>query len=101
MKKIIINLIFLIIFLFIAAILALSTIGIETNKFNKFVSEEVVKNKNINLKLDTIKFKIDLQKINLFLETNNPEINYENLKIPIKILKCILIFYHYLNQIQK
>ena len=57
MKKLFYNLIlfFLIILIFLSLIL--STIGIETNKFNKLISEKVYQKKNINLQLDKIKFK--------------------------------------------
>ena len=53
-------------------IITLSTIGIETNRFNNLISKKInyVKNK-INLKLTTVKFKLDIKEISLFLETNN------------------------------
>ena len=71
------------------AIITLSTIGIETNKFNKLISEKVSQTKNIFLELKTIKFKIDLKELSLFLETQNPIINYRNIYIPAKMLKFI------------
>ena len=49
MKKIIFNLILFI--FFFSLIIILSTIGIETNKFNKLISKKVSQNKNINLDL--------------------------------------------------
>ena len=48
-------------------------IGIETNKFNKLISSKAAKTKNIYLKFETIKFKINPKELNLFLETQNPE----------------------------
>ena len=48
---------FLIIFL-ISLITILSTIGIETNKFNKIISDKVSQANGINLKLNTVKFKL-------------------------------------------
>ena len=61
MKKIIINLILAIIFLFITLLILLATVGIETNKFNKLISDNVNQSKNINLDLNTIKFKLDIK----------------------------------------
>ena len=73
MKKIITNLIIsIILFFFIATILF--TIGIETKKFNKLISDKASQTKNINLSLDTIKFKINLKELSLFLETQNPKL---------------------------
>ena len=61
MKKIINKSLLLIIILLITLILLLSTIGIETNKFNKFITKKLITNKNITLELSTVKFKIDLK----------------------------------------
>ena len=47
MKKIITNFFINYLFFFIATIL--STIGIETNKFNKLISDKASQTKNINL----------------------------------------------------
>ena len=51
MKKIVTNLILFVVTSLIILILILSTIGIETNKFNKLITEKTSKEKNINLKL--------------------------------------------------
>ncbi len=92
MKKLIINLIVIIIFLITLLIITLSTIGIKTNKFNKLISEKASKTKNIELDLDTITFKLDPKKISLFLETENPKINYKNIVIPIQNIKVFINF---------
>ena len=92
MKKIAINLFLLIVLLFITTFLILSTIGIETNKFNNFISDKVSQKKNINLKLNTIKFKLNPKKLSLFLETENPEITFKNIFIPIKNIKLYIDF---------
>ena len=93
MKKIVSNLIIFIFFIFIIVLLILSTIGIQTNKFNNFISEKISETKNINLTLKTIHFKIDLKEVSLFLETQNPKINYRNLSIPIKNIKVYIDFF--------
>ena len=92
MKKIVTNLILFVVTSLIILILILSTIGIETNKFNKLITEKTSKEKNINLKLETIKFKINPKEISLFLETQNPEILYKKLPVPVKSIKVYVDF---------
>ena len=91
MKKIISNLILLVIFILIILIIILSTIGVETNRFNNFVSKKINQtNNNINLELNTIKFKFSVKEISLFLETDNPRIDYRNVIIPAKNIKVYI-----------
>ena len=90
MKKITSYLIVLVLILFTSLILILSTIGIETNKFNKLIINKVYKNKSIDLALNTIKFKIDPKKLNLFLETQNPEIIYKEIFLPVRNIKVYI-----------
>ena len=92
MKKIVINLIILVIILFITLITILSTVGIETNNFNKIITDKALQKKNINLKLKTIKFKINLKKFDLFLETQNPEIQFKEVSIPAQNIKVYVNF---------
>ena len=87
MKRLIKNLIFVLLIFIAITLITLSTIGIETNKFNKLIKEKISKEKNINLNLKTIKFKIDPKKLSLFLDTDNPNINYLDLSIPVQNLK--------------
>ena len=63
MKKIIFNLFLFLIFLLILLIVTLSTTGIETNKFNKFISGKASLSNDIKLELKTVKFKLDLKKL--------------------------------------
>ena len=81
MKKFLVRVILIIIIFLISFLIILSTLGIETKKFNKLISHQVEKTKNINLKLNSIKFKIDLKELKLFLETQDPEIVYKNIKL--------------------
>ena len=87
MKKLIKSLIFVLLTFISILLITLSTIGIETNKFNKLIKEKISKEKNINLNLKTIKFKFDPKKLSLFLETDSPNINYLDLSIPVQNLK--------------
>ena len=93
MKKIIINLFLLLILILIVLVVILSTIGIETNKFNNLIISKVNNTKkNINLSLNSIKFKLDPKELSLFIETKNPKINYNNVLIPAKNVKVYIDF---------
>ena len=92
MKKIIINLFLFIFILLIILITILSTVGIETTKFNKLISDKISQNKNINLELSTIKFKINPKELSLFIETQNPEITYKKIFVPVKNVKVFIDF---------
>ena len=76
------------IFVFASIVIYLSTIGIETSKFNNLIVKEIKKKDlNIELKLKKIKIKLDLKKFQLFLSTNNPKLTYQDIKIPITKVK--------------
>ena len=87
MKKLLINLTLVSLLFFIILLITLSTIGIKTNKFNEFIKEKTSEKGKINLELKSIKFKIDPKKLSLFLETENPNINYSDVTIPVQNLK--------------
>ncbi len=94
MKKLLITSSIILLFLLTFLIVILSTVGFETDKFNKFISDKAIEsNKNVSLKLDKIKFKFDIKDFNLFLETKSPEIVYKDLLIPIQNIKVYLDFY--------
>ena len=92
MKKIVTNLILIVIILFVSLIGILSSIGIETDRFNKLISNKVSQSKNIFLELETIKFKIDLKELSLFLQTQSPKITYRELLIPAENIKVYVDF---------
>ncbi len=92
MKKFLSSAILLLAIILIALISILSTIGIETKKFNKLVSNKAANTKNINLKLNTIKFKINPKELRLFLETQNPEIVYKDIILPAQNIKVYVDF---------
>ncbi len=93
MKKIILNLILFILIILIILAVTLSTIGIQTDKFNKLISNKISETKNIDLTLKKIRFKIDLKELSLFLETQNPKINYRSLSIPVRNIKVYIDFF--------
>ena len=93
MKKIFFRTSIILFFLLASLTLILSTIGFETDRFNKFISNKITeKNKNISLKLEKIKFKFDIKDFDLFLETNNPRLLYKSSEIPVENIKVYLDF---------
>ncbi|MDC0418088.1 DUF3971 domain-containing protein [Pelagibacteraceae bacterium] len=89
-------LIFLLLFSSIAAYL--STIGIETSKFNNLIVKSIKENNpRVEIELEKIKIKLDIKKIQLFLSTENPKIIYQNIKIPITEIKIYTKINTFLN----
>jgi len=85
MKKFIYSFLLVILSLILFFIIYLSTIGLNTSKFNNIVVNEVKKkNPEIQLSLDKIKIKLDLKKIQIYFSTLGPQIVYQNIKVPIK-----------------
>ena len=91
MKKIFFATSLIILFTLTFLIIVLSTLGYETDKFNRIISEKInEKNYNILLKLEKIRFKFDIKNLSLFLQTSNPDLEYRNLDIPINNIKVYL-----------
>tara|TARA_Y100000768_G_scaffold346931_1_gene294846 strand:+ start:684 stop:2858 length:2175 start_codon:yes stop_codon:yes gene_type:complete len=78
--------------LFAIILTILSTIGIETDRFNRIIINQVEQRKNVRLNLKTIDFKLDLKKLSLFLETNQPNIIYRDIPVPSDNLKVYIDF---------
>ena len=91
-RKIIYNIFLLLIFTLILLILILSTVGIDTDNFNKLITNKITESKKIDLKLNTVNFKLDLRELSLFIETHDPKINYANQEIPAKNIKVYIDF---------
>ena len=71
----------------------LSTVGIKTKKFNNLISSKINQSNNhVNLKLETIRFKINIKEVSLFLETSNSIVSYRDAIIPTKSLKIYVDF---------
>ena len=92
MKKIIFYFIFGIIFVFVSLAIVITTIGIETDKFNNLISEKASKTNDIDLELSAIKFKLDYKELSLFLETKNPKIIYKDILLPAQNIKVYVDF---------
>ena len=84
MKKFIYS-IFLVTLSFTALIIIyLTTVGLETSKFNNIIIKEIKKtDPNIQIVLNKIKIKFDLEKIQLYISTFEPEIIYQDVKIKV------------------
>ena len=82
MKRLIFTFFWVILITFVIGLIFISTIGIETKKFNNLFSQKINENyKQISLELNTIRFKLDIKELSLFLETNNPNIDYKDVSI--------------------
>ena len=91
-KKLISNFIIILLIFISTFFIVLSTIGLETDKFNQLISKKIDKTKNIKLELKKIKFKLDAKELRLFLETYQPKIQYKNLLIPTLNVKVYVDF---------
>ena len=93
MKKILLTLILFFTISMSILIILLSTLGIETSRFNSFISQKINKSdENLSVKFFTNKFKIDIKKLSLFLETIKPSINYRDISIPSNKVKVYIDF---------
>ena len=93
MKKFFVSFFFISLFLVFSILIILSTKGVETDKFNNILLKKIKENNRyLNVKLLTIKFKIDIKELSLFLETNNPIIVYRDTNIPTKNIKIYINF---------
>ena len=92
MKKFLVIFILLIFILIAVSIAVLSTIGIETKRFNNLIIDKASQSKNINLELKTISFKINPKELSLFLETRDPKIIYKNITVPAESVKVYVDF---------
>ena len=94
MKKFFTILISLIFIFLISIASALLTIGIETERFNKLILNKIYQIDNkINIKINTIKFKLDINEFSLFLETSEPNIYYRDILIPTEKIKIYVDFF--------
>ena len=85
MQKIIYSFFLISLSIIFFSIIYLSTIGVETSKFNNIIISEIKKkDPSIQLSLDKIKIKFDIKKIQIYLSTVEPQIIYQGINIPIK-----------------
>jgi len=88
MKKLLYIIFFILILSLTSAVIYLSIVGIETLKFNNLIIKEIKKKEpKIELRLEKIKIKFDIKKIQLFASTKNPQIIYQGTIIPVIDIK--------------
>ena len=93
MRKIFSYVLLILLLLLLSIFGVLSTTGIKTEKFNEIISKKINQSNNsLNLELKKIKFKIDIKKLSLFLETTKPSIKYKNVSIPADNIKVYVDF---------
>tara|TARA_A100001015_G_scaffold16855_1_gene19694 strand:- start:306 stop:2165 length:1860 start_codon:yes stop_codon:yes gene_type:complete len=91
-KKIIFNFIVILLISLSTFFIILSTIGLETDRFNQLISKKIGQAKDIKLELKKIRFKLDPKELSLFLETNQPKIKYNSFLIPTLNVKVYVDF---------
>ena len=93
MKKLFLSAILIVFLLTLGLIIILSTLGIETSRFNNLATKQISQfDEDLNLRLNTIKFKLDIREISLFLLTEKPKINFKEIEIPTKSIKVYVDF---------
>ena len=93
MKKFFLTLISVFIFILIGSFIFLSINGLNTNKFNQILTEQIEKkNPELKVSFKEIKVKFNLKKINLYLSTKNPSISYREVQLPVKNIKIYIDF---------
>ncbi len=81
MIKKIFKILILIIIIFLLIIFYLSYFGVETSRFNSIIKDQIkTQNKEIDIKLNTVKLHLNLKKLSLKIKTQNPELDIKNKK---------------------
>ena len=97
MRKLIIPSVGIIITLFIIMLLFLSTVGVNTDRFNNLINEKVkeinpkitLNLKNVSLKLNPLNFNIDVITLNPNLAINNAKVEIESVKTNLNLINYI------------
>ena len=98
MKKIFFYISISIFFVLLLLLIYLSTIGIETNKFNTILEKKISSNiNNVQVNLDKIKLKLNLKNLSFFVTTTKPKIHFYNNSIPIRKIDAYLAFSSFLT----
>ena len=93
MKKILIYFFLLLLGTLTIFITILSTKGIETKRFNKIISEKIIKtNKNIDVEIKKILIKFDIKTFEIFLSTSKPKLSFNQSNLPINEIRTYVEF---------
>ena len=86
------------IIIFILIILYLNFIGIETNKFNSLIKNEIKSyNNRIDIKLNKVKLLLDINNLSLKIQTKNPTIIVEDKEVSIEKISTNISISSYLK----
>jgi hypothetical protein len=92
MKKIIFRLILLTVFILIATVTYLSTVGIETKSFNSQIKEKINKlDPNLDLELKTVKLVLNPINFTVDIKTIGPNLIYRSKKLEIETAKTKIL----------
>ena len=90
MKKLILNLIFLIIFVFIIFLGYFSFIGIKTKNFNSQIEKTISEyDKNLSINISDVFLRLNIKRFNIEIKTLNPIIEFGKKKIEIESIKSL------------
>ena len=88
-----------ILLLIILSIFYLSTVGIETTKFNKFIKKEIkLYNNKSDIILKKVKLKLNLDNLFININTSDPVVTLNSTKIPLEKLNFSISIKSYLNK---
>ena len=98
MKKIIFRLILLTVFILIATVTYLSTVGIETKSFNSQIKEKINKlDPNLDLELKTVKLILNPINFTVDVKTIGPNLIYRSKKLEIETAKTKILLKYILQ----
>ena len=98
MKKIIFRLILLTVFILIATVTYLSTVGIETKSFNSQIKEKINKlDPNLDLELKTVKLILNPINFTIDVKTIGPNLIYRSKKLEIETAKTKILLKYILQ----
>ena len=100
MIKRIFKIIGLVIIFLLIIIFYLSYFGVETSRFNSIIKDQIkAQNKEIDIKLSTVKLHLDLKNISIKIKTRNPELVIGNKKqIKIEEISSIILINSYIKK---
>ena len=93
MKKFFLSTILIILSIMTFLTIYLTINGYETKNLNNIISKKINQNQpDLDIKFSSIKIKIDIKKTAIFLTTNNPDIIYQNISLPLSKLNIYIDF---------
>ena len=99
MIKRLFKIISLVVIFLLIIIFYLSYFGVETSRFNSMIKDQIkAQNKEIDIKLTTVKLHLDLKNLSIKIKTQNPELATGNKKIKIEEISSIISINSYIKK---